>query len=89
MMRGFKVLAAVTLPVLAAGCVQDPRLYETPIHTVEVSKGKVSCQLYTQEFVYWDRATDWPKSMNVDEADAICLQEGKKWQQHMFERQLD
>ena len=32
----------------------------TPV-TVTVAKGKITCQLYTKELVYWDRATDWPR----------------------------
>lgn len=78
-----KVLMAAVLTTAfgaTSGCiVQDPRQYESPPVTVTVAKGKVTCQLYTKELVYWDRATQWPKSMSVDEADAICLDQGKRW----------
>ena len=72
------VLLAALGPV--AGCIQDPRDYETDPVTVTVAKGTVTCQLYTRQMVYWDRATDWPRSMSADEADAVCLEQGKKWQ---------
>lgn len=86
MRRLVKSLSLLAAPALVAGCVQDPRQYETPPHTVDVSKGVVTCQLYTQEFVYWDRATQWPSGMSLDEADEICLEEGRKWQRGLIQR---
>ena len=71
-------IAALALGTVA-GCVPDPRMYETEPVEVPVSRGVVTCQLYTQEMVYWDRAIDWPKEMRSFEADEICKDEGWKW----------
>ncbi len=80
MSRILKSVGLLAALIVVSGCVQDPRQYESPPVTVTVAKGKITCQLYTKELIYWDRATDWPRSMTVEEADAVCLEQGKKWQ---------
>ncbi len=76
-------MKALALAVLAAialsGCVGDPAGYESDPVTVSTSGGNVVCQLYTKRVVRWDRAIDRPNGMSVQDADAICLQEGERW----------
>ena len=68
--------------VLLAGCGSlDPRDFESEPVKVETAKGAVTCQLYTKERVLWDRSIDRPSKMSVEEADAICLEAGRRWQE--------
>lgn len=72
---------ALMVPVLAvvAGCIPSPRELETPPVQVQTPKGVVTCQLYRQDRVDWDRAIDFPATkMSVPEADAYCQQEGQR-----------
>ncbi|MCL6282135.1 hypothetical protein M3P21_01210 [Ruegeria sp. 2012CJ41-6] len=71
------VLACIAA-VLVAGCVPSPENYETTPVQVQTDKGIVTCQLYSKDLVVWDRAIDRPNSMGVQEADAICKEEGKR-----------
>lgn len=75
--------AATALLLLAClgGCVPDPRQYESTPVQVTTAKGTVTCQLYTRDIVSWDRAINRPNSMGVQEADDICLAEGKRWKE--------
>lgn len=78
MAYGFK-RAVFALPVLAmAGCVASPKDYETTPVKVETDQGTVTCQLYTDDLVVWDRAIDRPASMSVKAADSVCLAEGER-----------
>ena len=70
---------AASAAVLLAGCIADPRSYETEPVEVQTEKGIVVCQLYTREHVLWDRAIDRPDNMSVREADDICRSAGTKW----------
>ncbi|WP_170600527.1 hypothetical protein [Ruegeria arenilitoris] len=72
---------ALMVPVLAvvAGCIPSPRELETTPVQVQTPKGVVTCQLYRQDRVDWDRAIDFPANkMSVPEADAYCQQEGQR-----------
>lgn len=60
-----------------SGCV-DPQDYRTPLVEVETEKGIVKCQLYTIDRVWWDESVAHPASMTVEEADAICVEEGHR-----------
>ena len=64
--------------VVLAGCIGDPRDYETTPVSLETSKGTVVCQLYTPERVLWDRSISRPQNMTVEEADNICRAEGER-----------
>lgn len=71
--------AIVLLPLVStvAACIPSPKDLETTPVQVQTSKGVVTCQLYRQDRVTWDRAIDFPATkMSVPEADAICQQEG-------------
>ncbi|MDR9482074.1 MAG: hypothetical protein RI538_04735, partial [Salibaculum sp.] len=72
-----KSMAILATAVFVSGCV-DPKSMETTPVQVSTSHGTVTCQLYTRSQVTWDRAIDRPDSMSVDEADEICLAEGKR-----------
>ncbi len=62
-----------------AGCIPSPRDLETTPVKVQTPKGVVTCQLYRQDRVDWDRAIDFPATkMSVPEADAYCQQEGQR-----------
>jgi len=71
----------VALPMLAAltACIPSPEDLETTPVKVQTPKGVVTCQLYRQDRVTWDRAIDFPATkMTVPEADAYCKQEGQR-----------
>lgn len=66
----------LSLVLVTAAC--SPQSMETaPVH-VETAKGTVVCQLYTTEVVYWDRSIARPDKMTTQEADAICIERGRK-----------
>ncbi|WP_372573985.1 hypothetical protein [Ruegeria jejuensis] len=71
-------LFACAAAVILSGCVPSPENYETTPVQVQTEKGIVTCQLYSKDLVVWDRAIDRPNSMGVQEADAICKEEGKR-----------
>lgn len=80
-MKTANIKIYVIVPVLAAvaGCVPNPKDFETTPVQVQTSKGVVTCQLYRQDRVNWDRAIDFPATkMSVPEADAYCQQEGQR-----------
>ncbi|SMO41726.1 hypothetical protein [Ruegeria faecimaris] len=71
----------ILLPVLASltACIPSPKDLETTPVKVQTPKGVVTCQLYRQNRVDWDRAIDFPATkMSVPEADAYCRQEGQR-----------
>ena len=75
------MLRPVPVLVLAFGlaaCVPDPRAYETPPVTLKTPKGPVTCQLYTDRIVAWDRSIDRPARMGLTEADNLCRAEGQR-----------
>ncbi|WP_291734914.1 hypothetical protein [Leisingera sp. F5] len=71
----FKILLFTVAGV--AGCVSPEQFETTPVQ-LETSKGIVVCQLYTKDRVLWDRSIGRPQTMSVEEADAICKQEGHR-----------
>ncbi|WP_170480607.1 hypothetical protein [Ruegeria arenilitoris] len=73
--------ATLTVPLVAvlSGCIPTPEDLETTPVTVQTPKGEVTCQLYRQDRVSWDRAINFPATkMSVPEADAYCRQEGQR-----------
>ncbi|KIC19405.1 hypothetical protein [Leisingera sp. ANG-DT] len=72
-----KLIKLTAVAVALSGCV-SPENYETTPVQLQTSKGIVTCQLYTKERVLWDRSIDRPATMSVQEADAICKQEGQR-----------
>lgn len=75
-MKKLMICAAAT--AILAGCASNPRAYETSPVEVETPQGIVTCQLYSPEILVWDRSIDRPRSMGVQEADEICLEEGRR-----------
>jgi hypothetical protein len=71
MLRAIVVVCIVGL----SGCM-DPRSFETTPVEVATAAGIVTCQLYTPGMVLWDRAINRPESMSIEDADAICSEEG-------------
>lgn len=71
-------LCAAAAALLATGCVPSPEEFETEPVRVQTAKGVVTCQLYSPDYVVWDRAIDRPSSMSVQEGDAICKAEGQR-----------
>ncbi|SDW40758.1 hypothetical protein SAMN05444358_101740 [Ruegeria halocynthiae] len=72
-------LLAVAVPLMATltACIPSPEDLETTPVKVQTPKGVVTCQLYRQNRVNWDRAIDFPATkMSVPEADNYCKQEG-------------
>lgn len=66
------------LPLLGLSACIDPVDYESEPVQVKTSKGIVTCQLYRQNTVLWDRAIKAPKGMSIKEADEVCVKEGKR-----------
>lgn len=56
----------------------EPTGVETTPVQVATEKGVVTCQLYTRDQVLWDRSINRPTSMDVREADAVCIAEGNR-----------
>ncbi|SLN71611.1 hypothetical protein [Ruegeria meonggei] len=80
-MKSTTVKLVLTLPVLAVltACIPSPEDLETTPVKVQTPKGEVTCQLYRQDRVTWDRAINYPATkMTVPEADAYCRQEGQR-----------
>ncbi|WP_170413277.1 hypothetical protein [Ruegeria atlantica] len=74
-----KTILIVPLLVTLAGCIPTPEDLETTPVQVQTPKGVVTCQLYRQDRVTWDRAIDFPATkMSVPEADSYCRQEGQR-----------
>ncbi|KIC44415.1 hypothetical protein RA28_15940 [Ruegeria sp. ANG-S4] len=72
-------LIALPLAAVVAGCIPTPESLETTPVQVQTPKGVVTCQLYSQSRVSWDRAIDFPATkMSVPEADGYCRQEGQR-----------
>lgn len=69
----------LSLVLVTAAC--SPKSMETAPVSVETAKGTVVCQLYTAELVYWDRSIAHPDKMTTQEADAICIERGRKVKQ--------
>ena len=70
------ICMTVALGALSA-CIPSPEDLETEPVKVNTPKGVVTCQLYRQDRVTWDRAIDFPATrMSVPEADNYCKQEG-------------
>ncbi|WP_170760702.1 hypothetical protein [Ruegeria lacuscaerulensis] len=73
-----KILMLLLVASLAA-CIPSPEDLETTPVKVQTPKGEVTCQLYRQDRVTWDRAINFPATkMSVPEADAYCRQEGQR-----------
>ncbi|WP_170424797.1 hypothetical protein [Ruegeria arenilitoris] len=74
-----KAILIVPLFAALAGCIPTPEDLETTPVKVQTPKGEVTCQLYRQDRVTWDRAINFPATkMSVPEADAYCRQEGQR-----------
>ncbi|GGH17915.1 hypothetical protein SAMN05444007_11738 [Cribrihabitans marinus] len=71
-----KTATAITAAGLLAACSPDPRNFETDPVRIDTPKGAVTCQLYTDQTVVWDRAIAAPAGMSIQEADKICVDEG-------------
>lgn len=72
------IALSMAIAAALAGC--SIKQFESAPVTVQTPKGPVVCQLYTRNMVEWDRAISRPDSMGVQEADAICVAEGKRIQ---------
>lgn len=72
----FPLLLTFGAVVLTAGCTIDPADYETTPVKLSTPKGTVTCQLYTEELVIWDRAINVPPGMTIAEGDQLCHNEG-------------
>ncbi|WP_037306789.1 hypothetical protein [Ruegeria halocynthiae] len=80
-MKTSLVTKILMLPLVAslAACIPSPEDLETTPVKVQTPKGEVTCQLYRQDRVTWDRAINFPAAkMSVPEADAFCRQEGQR-----------
>jgi len=74
-----KRVACFALPcavVLVAGC--NPTAYESAPVEVTTDLGVVTCQLYTDDILLWDRSIGRPNAMTVRRADEICEEEGRR-----------
>ena len=69
---------AAASAVIVTGCVGgiDKASYATDPVQVQTEQGVVTCQLYRHDRVIWDEAIDFPKSMSLQQADAVCQDEG-------------
>ena len=72
------VALACASAFVVTGCVGgiDKASYATDPVQVQTEQGVVTCQLYRHDRVIWDEAIDFPKSMSLQQADAVCQDEG-------------
>lgn len=70
---GFFIVNLLILPSCAVFSLEQ---FETEPVRLETPSGLVLCQLYTRALTVWDRSIDRPETMAVDDADAMCEQEG-------------
>lgn len=78
-MHTISTRTVLILPVIVAmtACVPSPQDLESEPVKISTPKGTVTCQLYTESRVLWDRAIDFPAAqMSVPEADGYCREEG-------------
>lgn len=68
--------AALAFGALSA-CVHSTKEYESNPIQVQTSRGVVTCQLYRLDIVEWDRSTDRPARMGIEEADQYCIKAGQ------------
>ena len=64
--------------LLLAGCVASPEFYATEPVQIQTPGGIVTCQLYTESRVIWDRSVARPETMTVQQADNYCRGEGQR-----------
>ena len=76
-MTSIRWISAAVCAAALAGCV-SPEQFETPPVTLQTDRGPVLCQLYRLDQVTWDRAIDRPDSMDVETADQLCRNEGRR-----------
>lgn len=73
------LIPAFCLVALAAGCGGiGQAAFESPPVQVSTPAGVVTCQLYTEDTVLWDRAIDVPPGMSIQAGDEICVEEGRR-----------
>lgn len=77
-----KLAPPLMAAILLAGCSDNfgKAGFETLPETLETDQGPVVCQFYTEKRVLWDEAVGHPETMTKEEADAVCLAEGKRRQ---------
>ncbi|GAA6157962.1 MULTISPECIES: hypothetical protein [unclassified Ruegeria] len=74
-----KPILFLTLIAGLTGCVPSPEDFETTPVKIQTPEGEITCQLYRQDRVNWDRAIDFPATkLTVPQADAYCKQEGQR-----------
>lgn len=76
-MTKLRFLLLAPLAFVLAACI-DKTEFETDPVKVRSSKGIVTCQLYTKRRLDWDEAIAHPESMTIEEANAVCIEEGKR-----------
>ena len=76
-MHKMALLTALAGVAVLAGCI-DPADYESTPVQVQTAQGVVTCQLYTNERVLWDRAISAPAGMSIQQADNVCISEGNR-----------
>ena len=76
-MHKMALLTALAGVAVLAGCI-DPADYESAPVQVQTAQGVVTCQLYTERQVTWDRAISAPSGMSIQEANSACIAEGNR-----------
>lgn len=69
-----KLIALAALLGLSA-CAPSGMFESEPVN-VPTTKGVVTCQLYTEDVVWWDTSIARPRNMPQQEADDICYNIG-------------
>ena len=77
-MKKLSIITALMGTMAIAGCSINPANYATLPVNVSTAQGTVTCQLYTEDIVVWDKAIDAPAGMSISTADKICKQEGHR-----------
>lgn len=72
-----KLLTMLMAVLVVAACADAKQPWESTPVTVTTDQGPVTCQLYTEKAVLWDRATAHPSGITDDTANRVCRAEGE------------
>ncbi|NHF74375.1 hypothetical protein [Paracoccus xiamenensis] len=73
-----KLTLAIAAVATLSACSLNPKDYESAPILADSAMGPVTCQIYTEGQVTWDRSINRPDGMSVETADNLCRAEGKR-----------
>ena len=77
-MTKLSAVAVLLGGLFLAACIPNPDQFATEPVRIQTPGGVVTCQLYTESRVIWDRSVARPEDMTVQQADNYCRGEGQR-----------